>query len=72
MLISPSKVPPEAFEVMTAIRQHDNVEDIIEACRIPDVEARRILLVLLKHRIVVVESDDTQQPAKPRLVCDSA
>jgi pSer/pThr/pTyr-binding forkhead associated (FHA) protein len=72
MLISPSKVPPQAFEVMTAIRQHNTVEEIIEACRIPDVEACRILLVLMKHRIVLVESEGTQAPAKPRLVRDSA
>jgi pSer/pThr/pTyr-binding forkhead associated (FHA) protein len=72
MLISPSKVPPEAFEVMTAIRQHNTVEGIIEACRIPDVEACRILLVLLKHRIILVEPQGAQEVAKPRLVRDSA
>jgi hypothetical protein len=72
MLIAPGKVPAEAFELMTAIRQHNSVEEIIEACRIPDVEACRILLVLLKHRIVLVEAQETQQGVKPRLVRDSA
>jgi pSer/pThr/pTyr-binding forkhead associated (FHA) protein len=72
MLISPTKVPPEAFEVMTAIRQHSTIEGIIEACRIPDVEACRILLVLMKHKIVLVESQEAAETPKPRLVRDSA
>ena len=72
MLIAPSKAPADAFEVMTAIRRHNTIEEIIENCRIPDVEACRILLVLLKHRIVLVESKGAAKGAKPTLVRDSA
>jgi pSer/pThr/pTyr-binding forkhead associated (FHA) protein len=71
MLIAPAKVPAEAFEVIAAVSQHDSIENIIESCRIPDVEACRILLVLLKHKIVLVESQENRR-AKPRLVRDSA
>jgi pSer/pThr/pTyr-binding forkhead associated (FHA) protein len=59
-LIAPSKVPATAFEVIAAVSRHKTIGEVIEYCPLPDVEACRILLVLLKHRIVLAESKDSQ------------
>jgi pSer/pThr/pTyr-binding forkhead associated (FHA) protein len=56
MLIGPSKVPAAAFEVMASVSRHHTVGEVIESCRLPDVEVCRILLVLLKHKLLLVES----------------
>ena len=51
-----SRVPPAVFEVMTSLSQHHTVGDVIELCSLPDFEVCRVLLALLKHGIVSVES----------------
>ncbi len=50
------RVPPAVFEVMASISRHHSVGDVLEHCDLPDFEVCRILLALLKHRIVSVES----------------
>ena len=60
MLISPSKVPVTAFDVMASVSQHSTVGEVIDSCDLPDVEICRILLLLLKHRIILVQSNTKQ------------
>jgi len=51
-----SRVPPAVFEVMSSVSRYNTVDDIIEHCTLPDFEVCRVLLALLKHGIVAVES----------------
>ena len=59
-VIPPSKVPAAVFEVMASVSQFRSVGRIVEYCRLPDVEVCRILLLLLKHQILLVQSADAQ------------
>ena len=51
-----SRVPAAVFEVMASISQYHSVGKVVEYCSLPDFEVCRVLLALLKHGIVSVES----------------
>ncbi len=53
--INPARVPGMVYEVMAAIRNYRTVDQILEFCQVPDFEICRVLLVLMKHNVVIVE-----------------
>lgn len=55
MTIDVARVPGMVYEVMAAVRNHGNLDRILEFCQVPDFEICRVLLVLLKHNVITVE-----------------
>jgi pSer/pThr/pTyr-binding forkhead associated (FHA) protein len=66
--VSPARVPVAVYEVLTAVGRHGTVDDVVEFCPLPDFEICRILLVLLKHRLLLVEGEPAPPAAKPRRI----
>jgi pSer/pThr/pTyr-binding forkhead associated (FHA) protein len=70
MSVNVARVPPMVYEVLAAVAHHKGVDKVIEFCQLPDFEVCRVLLVLLKHRLLVVDSGvkskriTAQYPAK--------
>jgi pSer/pThr/pTyr-binding forkhead associated (FHA) protein len=56
MSVNVARVPAVVYEVLAAVAQHRTVDKIIEFCQLPDFEICRVLLVLLKHRLLLVDS----------------
>lgn len=70
MSVNVARVPPMVYEVLAAVAHHKTIDQVIEFCQLPDFEVCRALLVLLKHRLLVVDSGvkskriTAQYPAK--------
>jgi pSer/pThr/pTyr-binding forkhead associated (FHA) protein len=61
MSINPARVPVVVYEVMAAVGQYGTLERILEHCQLPDFEICRVLLVLLKHKLLLVDAEPPER-----------